>query len=208
MTDPDNKAYFAGHRAAVNAIRDGFPRWVLTENPQEESIDSRTGLPVMTISSPRELQSWNESFARGNNDEILRAIRSGEIKRDFRPLQMTFSEVQHSLEREFLGTLSSECPQLNDPRGRFAIRLQTPKPRKVAADSKTARDPLDWVVLEHAPNGPALQLLIYESPVHLALGRNGRVILMKTPHVYLVLDAETSQVLNRYRVHGACAGTR
>jgi len=167
-----------------------------------ESIDARTGLPVASVSAPPELEAWQEQFILGHNDEILRAIAAGEISFDFRPLLMTLAEIKEAFKEQFLGTLSrDDCEQVEDPRERFIVRLEASKPRKGRKGLAGAPEPVVFVVLELTTESLTQQLLIYESPIDVALGKGERVLLIPTGRHYFAYDLETTQKLCRYRIH-------
>ena len=97
-------------------------------------IDSQTGLPLAAAgATPPELDTASQAaFVRGHNDEILRTVAVGDITRDFRRLLMTRKEVLEAFHDNTIGTLSLDCPRIEDPHGTFffTLLLQMPKPRK------------------------------------------------------------------------------
>ena len=132
MDKPSHKAYSAGERTAREAISRGVPRLVVTQGLDEEMIDSRTGLPVAGLSAPPELAAWQADYVRGFNEEMLRAVGSGQVTTDFRPLLMTREQIHEAFRDHTLGTLSPDCPRLEDAGGRFILKLDVPKPRKAS----------------------------------------------------------------------------
>jgi hypothetical protein len=163
-------------------------------------IDSRTGLPIAGLSAPPELAAWQADYVRGFNEEMLRAVGSGQVTTDFRPLLMTREQIHEAFRDHTLGTLSPDCPRLEDAGGRFILKLDVPKPRKASKTGlpRPARPPS---VLISRPGGePDKRLLYCEEPVDAALGQDGRVVLIKTCSHYLAYDEETTQILHRYPV--------
>jgi hypothetical protein len=176
------------------------PRWFASQSCDEEETDSYTGLPIATLSGPPELAASNEAFIRGFNDEIHRARSAGEFTIDFRPLLLSRGEVLEAFRTQRLGTLSLDCRQIEDPRGRFIVKLQLPKPRKGRQRRTTRSEPLTWIVFVRAGARETHRLMLYDSPVEFALGRDGHVVLMKTTCLYLTFDAETTQDLQCFRL--------
>lgn len=173
---------------------------MVTHGLDEEMIDSRTGLPMDVLSAPPELAAWQADYVRGFNEEIHRAVGAGQVKTDFRPRLMTREQVHEAFRDHTLGTLSPECTRLEDAGGRFVLTLDVPKPRK-ASKTGLPRPARPWSVLI-SPQGaePDKRLLCCEEPVEVALGQDGRVVLIKTRSHYLAYDEETAQILRRYPV--------
>jgi hypothetical protein len=189
----NERAYGDGASAARQAIADGVPRWIhTTARPFGESIDPDTGLPVATLSGPPELADSNASFAIGFNDEILAGIRSGEVTVDFRPLIMPRQEVLLALTEFGLGTLSTENPRVQAPNGDFVLELQLSK--------KRTKSKLTWIRYSHRSGEEWPQFDLYHEPVEIAVGRNGRVLILSTSCLLLTRDVETTQVLISYPV--------
>ena len=125
---------------------------------------------------------------------------AGEFTIDFRPLLLSCGEVLEAFRTQRLGTLSLNCRQIEDPRGRFIVKLQLPKPGKSRQHRTTRSEPLTWIVFVRAGAPETRRLMLYDSPVEFALAHNGQVVLMKTTCLYLTFDAETTQDLQRFRL--------
>ena len=170
MRDDGKVTYKKGVSAARHAIANGVPRW-LTATPewdalgQEICIDPRTGLPIGRISAPPELEAWQTAFIRGHNDEILRAIERGQIAVDFRPLLLTFPDVQKAFDLHRLGTLSLDHCQIEDPQGRFILHLDLPTPRQRRQAQKRKSEPCLWVVFERRSGERNARFLNFEEPI-------------------------------------------
>src|SRR5262245_13857062 len=127
MTIPED-GYAAGWRAGAQSIAEGVPRWMATtDGPVGQMIDPGTGLPLFGISGPPELTDWLTSYAKGHNDAISAALKSGEVTVDFRPLLMSRPEVLRAFTEGYLGTLSTDCPRLTAPSGEFVLELRFPR---------------------------------------------------------------------------------
>ncbi len=195
-----------GARAACNAIANGVPRWIATTADEEsgqadELIHREIGLPIARLSVPKERAVWQAEFTRGHNDEIMRALRVGEISVDFRPLLMTRDEVENTFIAHPIGKLSLDQPRIEDPTGRFVLSLKTTKLRNRNAAACEKTEPTIWIAYDVPPAGePNPRFGVYAGPLDLALGREGRVLLVKTECLYLAYDVETTQVLNRYLI--------
>ena len=199
MIKTGTNRYNEGTRTARKAMANGVPRWIIygaDDDPKRtHEIDLETGLPIGTISGPRELEESNTEFIRGYNDEILVAIKAGKIKVDFRPLLMTYSEVKEAFQKCFLGTLSIENSQIEDPSGRFVLRIKISKPRK---NSKS----LAWIFFDQKIGTQSRDLFIFEPPEDVALGKHGQVFILKTKFLFLVYDVQTTLLLSRYPLAG------
>jgi hypothetical protein len=186
-------AYKDGSRAARQSIAEGVPRWIhTTQRPFGESIDPDTGLPTATLSGPPELADSNTSFARGFNDEILAGIKSGEVTVDFRPLIMPRPEVLGALTECSLGTLSTENPRVQAPSGDFVLELRFPKSK--------AKSKLTWIRYHRRSGEEWPKFDLYDEPMGIAVGRNGRVLVFKTSCLLITRDVETTQVVISYPV--------
>jgi hypothetical protein len=194
MSEQLADAYQEGMIASLEAIANGVPRWIETESGVfGQEIHPATGLPIATLSSPPELVERNQVFARGFNDSILRGIEAGEIAVDFRPLLMSLEEVRQAFVTHRLGVLSQDSPRIEEPSGRFRLRLQPPKKKSLAK-----RPPLIWIAIENASGLRDLKFMNYDGPVEVATGREGRVVLFQTDCLYISRDVETTQVLQRH----------
>jgi hypothetical protein len=200
MIDPEEEAYSEGQLAALHAISHGVPRFIVMQGMDEDMIDSRTGLPLATLSAPPNLAAWQGAFVRGFNEAILRAVESGEVTRDFRPLLLTRKEVKDAFRDRPLGTLSLDCRRLEDPNGRFVLHLDIPIPRKTSNRGAPRSEQPARILIDHTTGECDRTLLYYDAPVEVALGRDGRVVLIKTDCLFLAFDEETTQILHRYRI--------
>jgi hypothetical protein len=194
-------AYGEGRRAARSAISAGVPRWgVLSPTSsvvqETDEIDQRTGLPVIVVHAPDALVPQQSEFLRGHNDEILAAISSGEITRDFRPLLMSRREIDSEFGQGSLGRLDLNTRRLTSLSGDIVVEIEVPKPRR-GPPPRFARDRPSWIVLRRGEN-PLRRLLVYEGPIEVAVVRDGRVLVLRTDSHDLVYETETSQTLNRY----------
>ena len=192
MVDGPDDAYTHGNRAARGAIDSGVPRWFrIGDCGFEDCIDADTGLPLAEVTAPAELAEWRQGFVQGFNDEIRAALQSGGIDVDFRPLLMTRAEIQTEFATSLLGVLSPENPLIESPSGDIVLELRAPKPRSKAERST-------WIGHRGPTGGRWPQFLLYEEPTPVALGRNGRVLMLKSSLFYMTFDVVTTQILNRY----------
>lgn len=192
-----------GFRYAYKSASLGYPRWLRLYAPSDftddEFIHSETGLPIGTISGPPEVLAGLAAFVSGNNDEILRQIESGEIKIDFRPLQMSCLEVREAFNERPLGILSLDRPRIEGPDDLFVLWIHTTR-RNAKNPAVSCEQQQRWVAVESSDGERYLPFMPYMAPIEIALGRGGRTLLFKTDSYYLVHDVETMQVLNRYPV--------
>ncbi|REJ76124.1 MAG: hypothetical protein DWQ47_10920 [Acidobacteria bacterium] len=185
----DKESYKRGIRAAKKAIAAGTPFWISTgERAFGEFIHSETGLPYLGLSGPPELENSNLSYARGYNDEVLNGVKSGSIRVDFRPLLMTFNEVLASFEARYIGTISDDSPRIEVSEADLILEL---KKRKT-------RHSRELTVVSFIRSGVEVgnNFELYETPIRVALGRDGQVLVMKTKRSILTRDVVTTQVLN------------
>jgi hypothetical protein len=172
--------------------------------PQDEKYDSsvihrETGLPTVLIGSAPGREKWQKEFNQGFNDAISRAIKSGEVTIDFRPLLMTFKEVKQAFERHPIGTLSMNHLRVEDPKGHFAWSLG-PVQKKGRSGKKTNNTV--WITFEMG-SGMKRSDMTYEGPIEMSLGRSGKVVICKqrisrTRFSFSTYDVQTSQELNIY----------
>lgn len=200
MTNSIDDAYSEGNYAARTAIANGCPRWAIGPNAsrglENGAIDTGTGLPIFSFNCPPELVEQLAAQIRGHNDEILRALAAGEISVDFRPLLMTREQIVEDSANNQIGILSLDNPKIVGPDGRFALYIKIPKPRK-----NRKSEPLNWIVFEPANGEVNEEFSLYSEPESLAMGRGGRVLIIKSSLFYLSYDVETAQSLNRYMHH-------
>jgi hypothetical protein len=185
-----DEAYAAGVRTAQQAIAEGVPRWMHGGNrPIGQFIDRDTGLPLAGLSGPTALAEPIGARIRGYNDTVLLAIKSGSVLTDFRPLLMSRLEALSALASSSLGTLSESNPRIDAADAGFCLKLRLPKPQ--------AKRPMAWISYTRAgKQWPDFEL--FTSPVEVAVGKEGRVLVLKDGHVILARDLETTQVLNSY----------
>ncbi len=185
-------SYRSGAIAALDAIAEGFPRWMHTDSrPFGQMIDPDTGLPLFGLSGPAELSNTNEAIVRGYNDTISDAIKAGEVTVDFRPLLMTRIEAIQALKQGTLGTLSTGNPRISAPCGEFILELRFPRP--------TVKRPSIWISYSRGDERWP-DFALYEEPEEVAIGQNGKVLVFRSSRVILTRDVETTQVLNSYLV--------
>ncbi len=184
--------FVEGVDAAQDAIENGVPRWLLTQDgPFEQMIHPETGLPIAWLSGPPNLAERQELFAKGFNQAILAAVRSGGIEVDFRPLLMSRDDIEHALGACGLGILSPDNPKIQSPNREFTIKLR-PEKRKSPSKARI------WVCYDHLTWGRWPDFELYGGPIRFALGRDGRVLISETQQNYLTYDVATTQVLNRF----------
>jgi hypothetical protein len=185
------EAYAAGSLSARRAIANGVPRWLCLGGDRAfgQEIDPGTGLPLAGISGPAMLAVVNAALVLGYNDTISAGIKSGEVTVDFRPLLMSRSDLLRALEKNCLGILSTENPRIVAPNDALILQLRLPK--------RSAKRKFTWISFRNG-NFETPEFLLFDSPVEVALGKNGKVLILKTSCVLLSHDVATTQVLNRY----------
>jgi hypothetical protein len=104
---------------------------------------------------------------------------------------MSRDEVIAELQTGALGTLSPDNPRIESPNGDFSLELRQPK--RKSRDNATT-----WICYEHVVVGCRPQFDLYDEPLRVALGRNGRVLLFETQCLLFTRDVLTTQMLNRY----------
>lgn len=200
MPDDLAKEYDKGIEAARHAIVNGCPRRLLGPNDRDStensSIDLRTGLPIMSIGAPPELADRISAHVNGYNDEIDRALAAREFDIDFRPLLMSRQQLEKEFFANPLGVLSLENPRIEDSNGQFMLYLKLPKPRKERKSKAHI-----WAVLEKPKGETHDKFWLYDGPVPVATGHEGKILILKTELHYLSYDLLTTQPLNRYMHH-------
>lgn len=187
----EKEPYTQGASTARKAIAEGVPRWmVISDRAFGQMIDQTTGLPIAQLSAPPALADRQASFAQGFNEVISAAIASGEVTVDFRPLLMTRVEVVRALAECKLGTLSTENPRIQPADGQFVLELKFP--------AKKAKKKLIWIRYSLPTGEEWPKFDLYDGPLDVAIGREGRVLVFKTASVFLTRDIITTQVLNSY----------
>lgn len=187
----DKESYERGIRAARKAIAAGTPFWISTKGRASgEFIHSETGLPYLGLSGPPELENSNLSYAKGYNDEVLNGVRSGSISVDFRPLLMTLNEIIASLEAHTIGTISEDSPRLEVSKADLILELKKRKTRHSGE--------ITIVSFRRAGVEVGNNFEDYETPIRVALGKDGQVLVMETERSILTRDVVTTQVLNLF----------